>query len=103
YDRLQGRAPPLPLHHRAWEDPSPSDQRNVCAAPAAGEHGDQACAFPRDPAVHRGPRGVTGGTGATDRPVAGWGTAAWLTLSVLLLSALDGLPLVFVPLALLLL
>lgn len=46
---------------------------------------------------------MTGGTGATDRPVAGWGTAAWLTLSVLLLSALDGLPLVFVPLALLLL
>ena len=46
---------------------------------------------------------MTDEAGGVDRPVAGWGTAAWLTLSVLLLSALDGLPLVFVPLALLLL
>lgn len=46
---------------------------------------------------------MTGDTGVADRRVAGWGTAAWLTLSVLLLSALDGLALVFVPLALLLL
>ena len=44
---------------------------------------------------------MTESAGASDRP-ARWGTAACLALGVLLLSALDALPLVLIPLSLLL-
>ena len=104
HDRLQGRAPAVALHHGARQDPPAAHQRDVRAAPASAEHGDQARALPGAHPVHRGTRGLMARRPA--EPVGRGGgrpSRSLLACGAMLLSLtspLDAVPLVALPLAL---
>src|SRR5690606_23119207 len=56
---LEGRQAPVPIRHRAREDPAEPALRGLRPAPADAEHRDQARPAARDAPVHPGPRRLT--------------------------------------------